>query len=167
MTAVNLAKKLESDLNRMSIDYPHDLLLAWTGWELGQLERWITETNASKESGVPDWPEFLHTIRKETAIECEVEPLTTDPDRVSADLWAAHPRVKVRVPPLWRHYKGGLYRLLSLAVESTNTFEGAAVVIYLSLSTGIVHTRNAGEFFGRTGMNADGEQRFSPVLREK
>lgn len=46
-----------------------------------------------------------------------------------------------RVHGLYRHHKGGLYRVLFEASESTNARAGDRVIIYVSLTTGEVHTR--------------------------
>ena len=49
---------------------------------------------------------------------------------------------------IYRHYKGGLYRVLFGAQESTNARAGGRVVVYVSLTTGEMHTRDAEEFHG-------------------
>lgn len=51
-------------------------------------------------------------------------------------------------PGLFRHYKGGLYRVLFVAHDSTNVREGGAVVVYLSLTTGRINVRDEAEFRG-------------------
>jgi hypothetical protein len=62
---------------------------------------------------------------------------------------------------IYRHYKGGLYRVLFNATESTNARANPrrklGVVVYVSLSTGVIHVRDAEEFHGEV----DG----SPVRR--
>ncbi len=47
---------------------------------------------------------------------------------------------------IYRHYKGGLYRVLFVAHESTNAREGNGVVVYVSLKTGRINVRDEGEF---------------------
>ena len=53
---------------------------------------------------------------------------------------------------IYRHYKGGLYRVLFNATESTNARVNErrplGVVVYVSLTTGDVHVRDADEFHG-------------------
>lgn len=59
----------------------------------------------------------------------------------------------------YRHYKGGLYRVLFIAHDSTNGPDcGRSLVIYVSLSTGRINARTEEEFGGMV----DGRQRFSP-----
>jgi hypothetical protein len=51
-----------------------------------------------------------------------------------------------------RHYKGGLYRVLFSATESTNARvdrdRPLGVVVYVSLTTDEIHVRDAAEFHG-------------------
>jgi len=53
---------------------------------------------------------------------------------------------------MYRHYKGGLYRRLFNATESTNARVNPrrplGVVVYVSLTTGEIHVRDAEEFHG-------------------
>lgn len=50
------------------------------------------------------------------------------------------------VPGVYAHYKGGRYRVLFVAKESTNAREGGRTVVYVSLSNGNIFTRDIGEF---------------------
>lgn len=49
-------------------------------------------------------------------------------------------------PGVYRHYKGGFFTVLFDATESTNKRAGTRVVVYVSHTTGRVHTRDAAEF---------------------
>lgn len=49
-------------------------------------------------------------------------------------------------PGIYRHHRGGLYRVLLTAIESTNAREGVEVVVYVSLTTGLVRVRTVAEF---------------------
>jgi hypothetical protein len=66
---------------------------------------------------------------------------------------------------LYRHYKGGLYRILHSAAESTNARakpdRPLDLVVYVSLSTGKILVREGDEFFGEV---EPGVRRFTPCL---
>lgn len=48
---------------------------------------------------------------------------------------------------IYRHYKGGLYRVLGTALVSTNGPDtGDRVVVYISLTYGSMHVRDEDEF---------------------
>jgi hypothetical protein len=53
---------------------------------------------------------------------------------------------------IFRHYKGGKYRVLFHASESTNARakpdRPADLVVYVSLTTGKIHVREREEFYG-------------------
>ncbi len=49
-------------------------------------------------------------------------------------------------PGIYRHHKGGLYRVLFQAIESTNERAGIPVVVYLSMTKGTIHVRTLEEF---------------------
>ena len=49
-------------------------------------------------------------------------------------------------PGIYQHYKGGTYRVLLIATESTNAREGNKAVIYISLKDGLIHYRDLKEF---------------------
>ena len=56
------------------------------------------------------------------------------------------------VPGIYRHYKGGLYRVLFTAHDSTNgPREGSTVVVYVSLTTGRINVRAADQFVEPVG----------------
>jgi len=61
---------------------------------------------------------------------------------------------------IYRHYKGGLYRVLFNGTDSTNERSGTPVVVYVSLTNGRVFVRDAREFHGVT---EDGQRRFEPT----
>ncbi len=66
------------------------------------------------------------------------------------------PYTSAAVPGIYRHYKGGLYRLLFIASESTNMRKDfGPVAVYLSLTTGAFHTRDLGEFLGNVTVPGD------------
>lgn len=46
----------------------------------------------------------------------------------------------------YKHYKGDVYLVLGVAIESTNVREGRRVVVYTSLQNGTMHTRDEKEF---------------------
>jgi len=53
------------------------------------------------------------------------------------------------VPGIYNHYLGcgtAHYRVLFTAIESTNAREGVDVVVYVSLTTGLVRVRTVAEF---------------------
>jgi hypothetical protein len=51
------------------------------------------------------------------------------------------------MPGIYRHYKGGFYRALGVALMSTNGPDvGDRVVVYISLTYGSMHVRDEGEF---------------------
>lgn len=53
-------------------------------------------------------------------------------------------------PGIWKHYKGGLYRVLFNAKQATNgSDEGRVEVVYISLVRGAVETRDEVEFMQR------------------
>lgn len=79
------------------------------------------------------------------------------------------------VQPLYRHFKGGWYRVMSVA---KNAVSGEPDIVYLSLHFGTVHTRSASEFFGSVVREAYTGPRFmshpepipatqNPAWREK
>lgn len=60
-------------------------------------------------------------------------------------------------PGLYRHRKGGLYTVLGVSHDSTNSVgSGRWLVLYRSETTGVLLSREIGEFFERV----DGEPRF-------
>jgi hypothetical protein len=50
-------------------------------------------------------------------------------------------------PGVYVHSKGGRYRVLFVAFESTNERAGSRSVVYVSLTTGVIHVRAETEFF--------------------
>lgn len=50
------------------------------------------------------------------------------------------------VPGVYMHYKGGKYRVLFVAKESTNARSGGKTVVYVSLTNGNIFTRDLSEF---------------------
>lgn len=53
-------------------------------------------------------------------------------------------------PGIYKHYKGGLYRVVFTATDSTNgDNDGMSMVVYVSLTTGRVHVRNERQFHER------------------
>ena len=62
------------------------------------------------------------------------------------DRWGDANSEAVIEPGLYLHHKGGRYRVLMLATESTNARVGTPVVVYISLTTGDVHTRDFEEW---------------------
>lgn len=54
------------------------------------------------------------------------------------------------IPGIYDHYKGGKYRVMFVAKNSTNgQDEGTPMVVYVSLTTGRVHVRDEAEFNDR------------------
>src|SRR5262245_21876031 len=49
-------------------------------------------------------------------------------------------------PGIYRHYKGGLYRVLGMIRDSTNATAGRWLVQYVSLTYGEVHARHVDEW---------------------
>ena len=47
---------------------------------------------------------------------------------------------------VYNHHKGGKYLVLSIAEDSTNARKGKRVVIYISLTYGVVKCRDFDEF---------------------
>lgn len=61
----------------------------------------------------------------------------------------------VTKPGIWKHFRGGLYRVLLTGRNSTNgPDEGREVVCYVSLTTGKVNFRDEQQFHQR--VHADG-----------
>lgn len=67
-------------------------------------------------------------------------------------------------PGLYKHYKGGLYRVLFTAWESTNGRPREEVVVYVSLEKGTVNVRLLEEF---SMPMSEGLLRFQPVDDEE
>lgn len=72
---------------------------------------------------------------------------------------------------LYHHYKGGVYRVLFVASESTNARvkpgKPVDLVVYVSLSTGKIHVRDYEEFHGfvdRSDQNQNACRRFVETL---
>jgi len=65
---------------------------------------------------------------------------------------------------IYEHHKGGKYYVLSVAQETTNARLGAKVVIYVSLTYGILKVRDLSEFIELVEW-PDGERRprFKPA----
>ena len=59
---------------------------------------------------------------------------------------------------IYEHFKGGKYYVLSVAQETTNARLGAKVVIYVSLTYGILKVRDLSEFIELVEW-PDGERR--------
>ncbi len=58
-------------------------------------------------------------------------------------------------PGIYRHYKGGLYRVLFNATESTNgPHNGRELVVYVSLAKGAIRVRAEDEFHEGAGDGA-------------
>ncbi len=49
-------------------------------------------------------------------------------------------------PGIYRHYKGGLYRVLATAENCTNGDPNDQLVVYIALSNGKVYAREQEEF---------------------
>lgn len=47
---------------------------------------------------------------------------------------------------LYRHYKGGLYVVIGVVIDSTNDTAGREMVLYTSCTTGRMHARARREF---------------------
>ena len=60
---------------------------------------------------------------------------------------------------IYRHYKGGLYRVLFEARQATNGQASTMTVVYVSLATGIIFVRDSDEFYDAV----DGIPRFTLV----
>lgn len=60
-------------------------------------------------------------------------------------------------PGLYKHYKGGLYRVLFTAWESTNERERELLIVYVSLEKGMINVRRKEEF-DETVEQPDGEK---------
>jgi len=71
----------------------------------------------------------------------------------------------VTSPGIYRHHKGGLYRVLFTARQSTNGPDvGLPLVVYVSLTKGTVHVRDEQEFHEPIGGTTLGElNRFTYV----
>ena len=80
-------------------------------------------------------------------------------------LW--HYTVGALMGDLYLHYKGGVYRVLHYAEESTNARAGEQVVVYLSLKYGTVHTRDLSEWVERVEVNGDSVKRFAKITGHK
>lgn len=63
----------------------------------------------------------------------------------------------------YTHYKGGKYRVLGVAIDSTNEREGRRVVVYTSLANGTMYARDEKEFT-EIVMCPDGEMKQRFVL---
>jgi hypothetical protein len=64
-------------------------------------------------------------------------------------------------PGVYRHYKGGFYRVLTVARDSENgSNEGRELVVYVSLTYGHVCVRPREEFQGFVGEGSDRGFRF-------
>lgn len=46
----------------------------------------------------------------------------------------------------FRHYRGGLYVILHHAVEATNARAGRGTIVYMSVTTGMIYTRDHSEW---------------------
>ena len=65
---------------------------------------------------------------------------------------------------LYEHYKGGRYLVLFIADESTNERIGNKVVVYVSLTFGVVKCRDESEFTEIVEWpDGSKKQRFIPV----
>lgn len=62
---------------------------------------------------------------------------------------------------IYKHFKGGFYRVLFTAQESTNDRAGRAVVVYISLTNGKIHTRDLAEFQSLVGLGPAMPPRFT------
>jgi hypothetical protein len=75
----------------------------------------------------------------------------------------------VIAPGIYRHYKGGLYRVLFEAHDSTNgPHEGRSLVVYVSLTTGRINVRASDQFVDSVGVvGYAATPRFALVEEEK
>ncbi|OHD23874.1 MAG: hypothetical protein A2Y38_17445 [Spirochaetes bacterium GWB1_59_5] len=53
---------------------------------------------------------------------------------------------RVLVGRVYKHHKGGLYTVVSVALESTNSRQRLPVVVYVSLSRGFINVRDLSEW---------------------
>ncbi len=53
---------------------------------------------------------------------------------------------EILVGQVYEHFKGGRYLVLFIAEESTNNRKGGKVVVYVSLTYGVVKARDVSEF---------------------
>ncbi len=67
----------------------------------------------------------------------------------------------VVINALYKHYKGGIYRVLLTAVNEVN---GEPVVAYVDAKTGMMYVRPLEAFLGNT---EDGERRFDRLVKSK
>lgn len=63
---------------------------------------------------------------------------------------------------IYRHYKGGLYRVLAVAHHSETN---EALTIYVSEETGQIWARPADAFFGEVEVDGQRRQRFQRLQR--
>ena len=61
----------------------------------------------------------------------------------------------------YRHYKGGLYRLISDNVRMEST--GEILCVYECCTTGAVYARPHAEFFGAVNLNGQAFSRFVKI----
>jgi hypothetical protein len=64
---------------------------------------------------------------------------------------------------VWRHYKGGLYRVLGMVRNSTNGADRPWMVLYVSMTYGEVYVRELDEFVGQVEVDGVTVQRFRPM----
>jgi len=67
-------------------------------------------------------------------------------------------------PAVYRHYKGGLYRVLFEARNSTNgPDDGLPVVVYVSLTNGHVFVRDLAQFHEYVELDSGKVLRFTKI----
>lgn len=71
---------------------------------------------------------------------------------------------RVVIGALYEHWKGGVYRVLHRAWESTNGRDRVALVVYVSLRHGCINVRTESEFLGLVD-SIVGNERFK-LLKE-
>ncbi len=67
------------------------------------------------------------------------------------------------IPGVWRHHKGGLYRVLGVVRNATNGQGYQWMVQYVSLTFGEVYVRELDEFLGAVQVDGQDVRRFTFV----
>jgi hypothetical protein len=68
---------------------------------------------------------------------------------------------KLVIGGIYRHYKGGAYRVLGLAENAGNKSDGETIVYYKSIRYGSYYTRPYDEFVGNEYLNGELVKRFT------
>lgn len=113
----------------------------------------------------------IDAIMNATQDDSEPAPRSFQHETTKGWLWYIWQYIcAVRTGGLYLHYKGGVYRMLYTAHESTNarTSPWRLVIVYRSLKYGTVHTRDWEEWNGWVNLE-DGlrVRRFAKVTRHR